>query len=89
MAYCLSGRPLLWLPSARKLAKEQMIMSSGPQRIRLPEIVRVINGLARAAGVEPKDIHVKVNMDASRTVFVPTHPQLKEPPPEGATEIIL
>jgi hypothetical protein len=89
MGYCLFGRSLLWLPSARKLAKEAMVMSSGPQRIRLPEIVRVVTGLARAAGVEPKDVHVKVNRDASWTVYVPPHPQADDKPLADSGEIIL
>jgi hypothetical protein len=63
-------------------------MSSGPQRIRLPEVLRVIEAVRRAAKVEAKDVHVKVNKDASWTVFVPTHPQAGDKPTEGG-DIVL
>jgi hypothetical protein len=64
-------------------------MSTGPQRIRLPEVLRVIEAVRRAAKVEAKDVHVKVNKDASWTVYVPTNPQRSGTSLEGDAEIVL
>jgi hypothetical protein len=64
-------------------------MPSGPQRIRLPEVRRVMKAVGQAAGVDLKDVHVKVNKDASWTVYVAINPQPDDKPLADSGEIIL
>jgi hypothetical protein len=65
-------------------------MSSGPQRIRLPEVLRVIEAVRRANNADPKDVHVKVARDASWTVYyVPPNPQASDKPLDDGGDIVL
>jgi hypothetical protein len=65
-------------------------MSSGPQRIRLPEVLRVIEAVRRAANVEAKDVRVEVTKDASWTVYaVPPNPQGGDKPLDDGGDIVL
>ena len=64
-------------------------MSSGPQRFRLPEVMRAIEAYSRAMKTDAKDVRVDFRKDGSYSIYAAINPQAHSPMLEAGKEIIL